>query len=113
MAWGHASRLVNAISHSLASSTNPPCAKHTLSANRPPSPLATKKKTFIPVDWKYVKDEVAKYMTWKERKGDVRTGKKGNGLGYFLKQSCWSTESQLAKIEADYRFCKIDLDAAN
>ena len=22
-------------------------------------------------------------------------------------------ESQLAKIEADYRFCKIDLDAAN
>jgi hypothetical protein len=49
-------------------------------ANRPPSPLATKKKTFYPVDWKYVKDEVAEYMTWKERKGNVRKGKKGNGL---------------------------------
>jgi len=86
MAWGHASRLVNAISHALASSTNPPCAERTLSANRPPSPLATKKKTFKPVDWKYVKDEVDEYMTWKERKGDVSKGKKGNGLGYFLKQ---------------------------
>jgi hypothetical protein len=65
MAWGHASRLVNAISYAF-SSTNPPCAERKLSANRPPSPLATKKKTFYPVDWKYVKDEVAEYMTWKE-----------------------------------------------
>ena len=79
MAWGHASRLVNAISYAF-SSTNPPCAERKLSANRPPSPLATKKKTFYPVDWKYVKDEVAEYMTWKERKGNVRKGKKGNGL---------------------------------